>query len=141
MAPHTLAIPRTVMFLTATDEGLMIESNDNSSGFQNVTPAEAAGLLSGQSPPTVLDVRAPEEFATGHVPGAQNVSFADPGFEGSLENLPKDVSYLVHCQAGGRSSKALKVLLALGFSNVFHLPSGFEGWRKAGLAVEQGNPS
>lgn len=54
----------------------------------------------------VLDVRTPEEFAEGHLPGAVNLDVSDPGFEQGLEELDRDATYAVYCRTwqthGGR---------------------------------------
>src|SRR4051812_28522480 len=54
----------------------------------------------------VLDVRTPEEFNAGHVPGAVNLDVNSPDFDKKLESLDKNKTYLLHCQRGGRSARA-----------------------------------
>ena len=100
---------------------------------KNVSPAEAGKLLQADPNITVLDVRTPEEFAAGHIAGAKNIDFTDPNFAKNLAALDKTKPYLVHCAGGGRSTQALPKLE--GFSAVYHLDRGFNGWQKAGLPV------
>lgn len=85
---------------------------------------------------TVLDVRTPEEFASGHIKGAQNVDIASPDFAKDLARLDPAKTYLVHCAAGGRSTRSLSILSKLGFKSVMHLDGGLNGWKKAGLPLE-----
>lgn len=68
--------------------------------------------------PVILDVRTPEEFAEDHVPGAVNVPIDD--LEQRITKVIKDKAQplAVHCQAGGRSSRAKKKLEAMGYSKV-----------------------
>lgn len=86
---------------------------------------------------TVLDVRTPEEFAAGHLKGAKNVDFNGDDFEKQLSTLDRGKTYLVHCAAGGRSTRSLKLLDKLGFKSVIHLDEGYKGWTAAGLPVEK----
>jgi rhodanese-related sulfurtransferase len=58
-------------------------------------------------------------------------------FEAQLAKLDKSQPTLVHCQAGGRSSRALKTFEKLGFTQVIHLDDGFGGWQAAGKPVEK----
>ena len=85
----------------------------------------------------VLDVRTPEEFKAGHIPGAKNIDFNSDDFSKKLGELDKGKSYLVHCAAGGRSSRALKVLEEQKLGPVYHLNNGFKAWQSAGKPVEK----
>ena len=58
-------------------------------------------------------------------------------FEKQLTALDKTKPTLVHCQAGGRSMRALKVFEKLGFTQLIHLDDGFGGWEAAGKPVEK----
>ena len=87
--------------------------------------------LRGQSNAVILDVRAPEEFAAGHLPGAGLLDIRATNFLSSLNNLDRSKLYLVNCAAGGRSSRACQNLSSLGFSNVVNLEGGFTAWKKA----------
>jgi phage shock protein E len=88
---------------------------------------------------TVLDVRTPDEFAAGHLPGARNVPVQADQFEGAVARLNRNGAYLVHCQAGvpgGRAEQALQRLEELGFTGLHHLEGGFAAWEEAGKPVE-----
>lgn len=85
----------------------------------------------------VLDVRTPEEFAGGHLPGATNVDFQAPGYQEKLAGLDKSKAYLVHCAKGGRSKKAADGMRAAGFGTVYDMLGGLTAWQDAGLPVEK----
>ena len=103
----------------------------------DVTPDEAAQMMRRKAPVQVVDVRTPDEFAEGHIPGAMNVDFLGDDFEKKLAALPTDRPLIVHCAAGNRSAKAVAKLTALQkFTQIFHLKSGFNGWKAAGKPVE-----
>lgn len=80
----------------------------------------------------VLDVRTPEEFAGGHLPGAVNLDVSDPGFEQGLEELDRDATYAVYCQTGNRSLAAAQAMREAGFDDVFDLEGGIEAWQTHG---------
>ncbi len=105
---------------------------------KDVTPDEAALLVTGKpAAALVLDVRTPDEFAEGHIPGATNVDFLGDDFEKQIAALPADRPLIVHCAAGNRSSKAVAKLAATGkFAQILHLKSGFNGWKAAGKPIE-----
>ena len=85
----------------------------------------------------VLDVRTPEEFAKGHIPGAVNVDFNAPDFQKKVAELDKGKTYLVHCAAGVRSAKACTIMDKIAFTSVVNLEPGFRAWEKAGKPVEK----
>jgi hydroxyacylglutathione hydrolase len=96
------------------------------------TLAEAAGA-NGTGGRAVLDVRNAAEWAEGHLPGALHVPLGV--LLDHLDELPRDVPLVVHCQGGGRSAIALSLLQARGFRNARNLAPGFTGWAAAGLPV------
>jgi rhodanese-related sulfurtransferase len=86
---------------------------------------------------TILDVRSPEEFSEGHLKGAQNIDIGSPDFQKNFAKLDPAKTYLVHCAAGGRSTRSLGVLGKLGFKSILHLDGGLNAWKAAGLPVEK----
>ena len=89
----------------------------------------AGGLLRGDHPqvdvetilatpiadrPFLLDVRTAQEFASGHIPGAVNISVDD--LRSRLEELPRDRKLAAYCQVGQRGYLATRILLQGGFS-------------------------
>jgi hydroxyacylglutathione hydrolase len=78
----------------------------------------------------LVDVREPEEFAGGHVPGAINLPQADLATR--LGELPRDHLVFVICQGGFRSLRAAQFLSQCGFSNVASVKGGTEAWRAGG---------
>jgi rhodanese-related sulfurtransferase len=104
---------------------------------KHVKSREAAAIVS-KGEVVVLDVRTPDEFSEGHIAGAKNIDFLDEAkFKAEAAKLDKSRTYLVHCQAGGRSSKSLKILQELGLKSLIHLDDGFGGWSDNGLPVKK----
>jgi len=85
----------------------------------------------------VLDVRTPEEFAKGHIPGAVNLDFNGPDFQKKVAELDKSKTYLVHCAGGNRSARACTAMDKIAFTNLVNLEPGFRAWEKAGKPVEK----
>jgi rhodanese-related sulfurtransferase len=97
--------------------------------------AQGVLALAGQAnAPLLLDVRSADEFASGHVPGALNVSHEQVAAQlGALDSAREVV---VYCERGPRAEKAAGVLRGAGFS-VRHLTGDMSGWREQGLPVER----
>jgi rhodanese-related sulfurtransferase len=85
----------------------------------------------------VLDVRTPEEFGRGHIPGAVNIDVQSPEFEKKMAAMDKDKTYLVHCASGVRSVRACDKLEKMKFTTLYNLEGGFRAWQKAGKPVEK----
>ena len=111
-------------------------ASESKTRIEHVDPAGAAKLVTDKKV-VVLDVRTPKEYETGHIAGAKNVDFNAADFEKKVAGLDRSKRYLVHCAAGGRSTKSLELFKKLNFSAVVHLDGGFRAWEKAGNAVEK----
>ena len=66
----------------------------------------------------VIDVRTPEEFATGHLDGAININWQDPTFADQVSALDKDGVYIIYCRSGNRAGQAIDAMTSMGFSNL-----------------------
>ena len=65
----------------------------------------------------LLDVRTPEEYQGGHIPGSKNISLQTiDRVDTVVEN--KDTALYVYCQSGARSRQAAGILKQMGYSNV-----------------------
>ncbi len=82
---------------------------------------------------TVLDVREPVEWETGHAPGAVLIPLGS--LSGQLEAVPHDTLVAVICEAGVRSSTGASILQAAGFPTVATVSAGMSGYRRAGLPL------
>ncbi len=85
----------------------------------------------------VLDVRTPQEFAAGHLPGAINLDYYSPTFREQLNQLDKSKTYFVYCRTGHRSGEAVKIMKQLGFKKIYDLNGGIMQWQAAGLPLTQ----
>ena len=95
--------------------------------FQQITQEEAARILEEETGYVLLDVRTPEEYDEGHIPGAINLPNETIG-EGELPELPElDQMILVYCRSGRRSKEAAGKLAALGYTQVLEF-GGIMTW-------------
>ncbi|SET53939.1 rhodanese-like domain-containing protein [Hymenobacter actinosclerus] len=95
--------------------------------YQNLTPAQFAEAR--RRPGTVLlDVRRPDEFAGGHLPGAINIDVTAPDYAQRAAALDKTRPTYVYCRSGARSAKAAEQLTKAGFANVANMLGGVLDW-------------
>ncbi|HSQ70759.1 MAG TPA: rhodanese-like domain-containing protein [Steroidobacteraceae bacterium] len=103
---------------------------------KSISPDALSERLSqGEQAPIVLDVRSPEEFVTGHVPGAVNIPFDQVA--GRLAEIPKDKDLVLYCRSGRRAGIAADVLVANGYAPASLLEGDIAGWQGADLPVER----
>jgi phage shock protein E len=74
---------------------------------------------------TIIDIRTPQEYASGHIDGAINIDFYATDFTQQLEKLDKVAPYSIYCRSGSRSGKALGIMKDLGFHDVVDLQGGY----------------
>lgn len=74
----------------------------------------------------VIDVRTPEEFAAGHIPGAKLVPLQV--LESMQSELNKERKYVVVCRSGNRSTEASGILAENGFKNIYNMTGGMNEW-------------
>ena len=93
---------------------------------EKITAADAIRLLDAHEA-TAVDVREPDEFAVGHIPGAKLLPLSQV-LNRAAEVLPdKDAMWLIYCRTGRRSDDAVQKLEALGYTNLRDL-GGILSW-------------
>lgn len=100
-----------------------------------INAAEARTRLDGSQPPFLLDVRQPQEFKAGHIPGAKLIPLHE--LASRMNELPKNREILCICQSGSRSGTAARRLQNAGF-NTLNLRGGMIAWQQAGYAIKKG---
>ena len=93
---------------------------------EKITPADAIRLLdAGRA--VAVDVREPDEFAVGHIPGAKLLPLGSV-LSRAAEVLPeKDAPWLIYCRTGRRSADAAQKLEAQGYTGLRDL-GGILSW-------------
>lgn len=101
----------------------------------SITPSQLNARRESGTAPVAIDVRTPEEYAAGHIPGALNIPFDQVAERISEVDAPRGVA--LYCMLGPRARKGEAALLAAGYDSVLHLEGGFAGWQAAGFPVER----
>jgi len=83
----------------------------------------------------ILDVRTPEEFASGHIEGALNIDFNSGDFANEITRLNPSENYAIYCRSGSRSGQAASIMHKAGFHDVSNLNGGVIDWTNAGLPL------
>lgn len=82
----------------------------------------------------LVDVRQPEEYQAGHIPGAKLLPLPDVERRAAELDAMKDLTVIFYCRSGGRSARAAGfVAAALKLPRVHNLIGGFSSWRGAAL--------
>ncbi len=92
-------------------------------------------LMSDDPELTVLDVRAPGEWESGHIPGANHYFIGD--MRDRINGLDKEARYVTYCASGYRASIASSLMQSRGFSDVRNVTGSFKAWTEAGFEIEK----
>ena len=113
---------------------------------EEISPEGAAQIL--EKPDRAgwdfVDVREPDEFAAGHIPGARNFPRGFLEVRADLEHPKRDPwledrgrKMILYCGGGHRSALAGKSLQEMGFERILSLAGGWTGWVELELPVER----
>ena len=114
------------------------------SELDNLSIADLKREIAERTDLLLVDIREIQEtIDLGTIPGAVHVPrgmlefWADPASPYARDMFNENKRIVVFCAGGGRSAFAAKALLDMGFPKVGHLDVGFNGWAKAGEAVQE----
>ena len=117
--------------------------NEAKGVVENLSVAAVKAALQDDPDLLLVDIRELQERVDlGTIPGAKHAPrgmlefWADPGSPYYRDWFQPERRIVLFCAGGARSALAAKALGDMGFTNVAHLEPGFQGWRKAGEAVE-----
>ena len=113
----------------STTEGAVAEA-EPAAGAELDAAGFAAALKREGS--VLVDVRTPEEYAEGHLPGAVNLDVQSPEFPARIAELDPETTYAVYCRSGSRSAAALAMMRQAGIAQTYHLGGGIGAWQEAG---------
>ena len=117
----------TTVFFTAIFLASCTGVGNSSIGYKQITMAEAVKIMEEENGYIILDVRRPDEYAEGHIPGAINVANESIGTDEIPELPDKSQLILVYCRSGRRSKEASKKLVKLGYTNIIEF-GGILDW-------------
>jgi molybdopterin/thiamine biosynthesis adenylyltransferase/rhodanese-related sulfurtransferase len=103
--------------------------------IEEISTIEAHERIESSETPLFVDVREPDEWEEGHVPGAIHVTRGR--LESRIEGLvpDKERPLVVYCSVGARSAFATKALGEIGYTDVVNLAGGFTEWKRNGFQV------
>ena len=102
---------------------------------KEISVKDAFALRHTTGDPVFLDVRDPQEYNLGKIPGAVTISRGN--LEKNVEGqVPREKTVVVYCATGNRSAFAADVLQVMGYGTVRSLKEGFSGWVAEGGEVE-----
>ena len=105
-------------------------------GYKNLSAEEFQSHLANDESAQLLDVRTPQEYAEGHIPGAINIDWLADGFVEAVQaSIDPERELLIYCRRGRRSAEAADTLETLGYKRIFNLKDGFNAWKNANLPV------
>ena len=96
--------------------------------YRQITMDEAVIMMEQEQGYIILDVRRPDEFATGHIPNAVNVPNESIGTDEIPELPNKNQLIMVYCRSGRRSKEASEKLVKLGYTNIVEF-GGILDWK------------
>ena len=100
----------------------------SSLGYRQISMNEAVKMMKDEKNYIILDVRRPDEYAEGHIPGAINVPNEEIGTTEIAELPDKSQLILVYCRSGRRSKEASEKLVKLGYTNIVEF-GGILDWK------------
>lgn len=113
--------------------GLITDWKSKHSALETVRQLEPGELqsLRSQRDVQVIDVRNPDEWSKGHLPGAIHIPLA--ALPDRIDELDKSTPVVLHCQGGGRAAIATSLLQSRGMTDVATMTGGYERWVAEGL--------
>lgn len=97
--------------------------------------AATAAALQKQPDVLLIDVREPDEYNAGHIPGVTLIPMGE--VPDRLSEIPQDKTVIVTCRSGNRSGQITDFLREQGYKNVHNMQGGIVAWEQAGLPVEK----
>jgi hydroxyacylglutathione hydrolase len=127
-----IGIDRVVSY--ATPATALRAAGNGAERIGRLGPAEANDVLRARSD-RIIDIRAPDEWEAGHLPGVENVPLGR--LVEQLSAISREEPIVLQCQSGMRSIIGASLLRRAGFEHVRDLRGGFAAWSAAGLPVER----
>ena len=100
-----------------------------------VTPQEVRDAIARGEDLALVDVREPNEWNLGHLPGAVHIPRGV--LESAIETrVPRDRRVVLYCASGNRSALVADTMQQMGYGKVSSLAGGFRAWAEAGGDID-----
>lgn len=104
-------------------------------GVTGCSAGPASGSIEVGAHTVVIDVRTADEYATGHLEGAQLLDISNGDLAAALPSLDPDAEYLLYCRSGNRSGQAVALMEQAGFTDLTNLGSVKEASKSTGIDI------
>lgn len=122
-----------LLFLAACNSKPALNEEEKAA-IHEVTAAEFKEKSVNQ---VLVDIRTPQEFNQGHIEGAVNINYFDPGFLAEMEKFDKTKPLFLYCRSGNRTTSAAAKLSKLGFENIYDLQGGISNWARNNYQINK----
>jgi rhodanese-related sulfurtransferase len=102
---------------------------------KDVVSREVKTVLGTNKNVYLIDVRTPQEFSQGRLPGAVLIPIGE--FERHVAKIPRNKTIVVYCTVGARSKPVARYLSQLGYKDVYNMTDGLAGWAQNGFPVQR----
>jgi rhodanese-related sulfurtransferase len=120
--PTAAAAPQAV-------EGAVAQAKVNT----KIAPADYVAQFDADTDHILIDVRTPQEFASGHIPGAVNIAVEE--LAQRLNEVPQDKPVVLYCRSGNRSGQAAQILDSAGYAQIYDL-GAIITWAEQGYPIQ-----
>ena len=103
--------------------------------IDEVSPEAAETLM--READAVIDVREPDEYQSGHIPGTINIprGLLEFRLSNSPELAARDLNVILYCKTSGRAALAARSLADMGYLQVRSIEGGYDAWHEAGKPI------
>jgi rhodanese-related sulfurtransferase len=102
--------------------------------FVNAEPEQFQSLISKEKV-QLIDVRTPEEFKEGHLNHALNIDYYSDSFSSEISKLDNQKPVYIYCHSGKRSTNSVAIFKKAGFTKIYNLDGGIQGWKSLNLPL------
>ena len=102
-------------------------TDNDATGVIMINAEDAKSRLDSAEGIILVDVRTPEEFRDGHIPGAILLPVDEISTNAETVIPDKEATYFIYCRSGNRSAAAADQLVEMGYENVYDL-GGINDW-------------
>ena len=116
-----------LLLAACSSGGQIMDGEDMVRSYTQISQDEAKEMMEQDDGHVIVDVRRPDEFETGHIPGAICIPNETIGSDQPEELPDLNQVILVYCRSGNRSEQAAQKLFELGYTNVYEF-GGIIDW-------------
>ncbi len=100
-------------------------------GLTEIKPTDLESLMKKKAKFILVDVREPQEFKAGNIPGSVNIPRGLLEFKITKQYPDKAANIILYCKSGGRAALAAESLRRIKYNNVKSIVGGWEAWSEA----------